>query len=388
MTTTINASTSAGLISSADTSGILQLQTVNTAAITINASQNVGVGTASPNLNTSGKVLQVSSASSGTAALSRYTTGDTGFAATDGLDVGMWSDGDAFFWLREATNIRFATNSTERMRLDSAGNLGLGVTPSAWGSLWKVMQVGNGAAIFGQNNSYDVVHVAGNTYYDSSNIARYIASTSAQRYRGNGGAHEWYTAPSGTAGNAISFTQAATLDASGNYLLGATSQVSNERLSVVTGNTTGMVVKTTGGATYVPIYSWNATTTGDGYFAGFFTEASATFRGSITYNRAAGLVSYNTTSDYRAKDISGPVTGSGALIDSTPVYMGKMKGATQERPMFIAHETPDYAHTGVKDAVDSDGNPVYQQMDASALIPVMWAEIQSLRQRVATLEAQ
>ena len=95
------------------------------------------------------------------------------------------------------------------------------------------------------------------------------------------------------------------------------------------------------------------------------------------------MVAYNTTSDYRAKDISGPVTNSGALIDSTPVYMGKMKGATQERPMFIAHEVPAYAHTGVKDAVDENGNPKYQQMDASALIPVMWAEIQSLRKRLA-----
>jgi hypothetical protein len=95
------------------------------------------------------------------------------------------------------------------------------------------------------------------------------------------------------------------------------------------------------------------------------------------------LVAYNVTSDYRAKDIIGPVTDSGALIDSVPVYMGKMHGATQERPMFIAHEVPAYAHTGEKDAVDADGNPVYQQMDASALIPVMWAEIQSLRARLA-----
>jgi hypothetical protein len=172
-------------------------------------------------------------------------------------------------------------------------------------------------------------------------------------------------------------------DGSGNFLVGATSQVSNERLSVVAGNTTGLVVKNTGGATYTPIYSWNATTTGDGYFAAFFTEATATNRGSITYNRGGGLVAYNVTSDYRAKDIYGPVENSGELIDSVPVYMGKMKGATQERPMFIAHETPAYAHTGEKDAVDADGNPVYQQMDASALVPVMWAEIQSLRKRLA-----
>jgi hypothetical protein len=51
--------------------------------------------------------------------------------------------------------------------------------------------------------------------------------------------------------------------------------------------------------------------------------------------------------------------------------------------MFIAHETPAYAHTGEKDAVDKDGNPVYQQMDAASLVPILWAEVQSLRQRLA-----
>jgi hypothetical protein len=138
-----------------------------------------------------------------------------------------------------------------------------------------------------------------------------------------------------------------------------------------------------GTATAQCAVAWHANTTGDNVLHQFFTETSPTVRGSITYNRGAGLVAYNVTSDYRAKDISGPVTGSGALIDSVPVYMGKIKDATQERPMFIAHETPAYAHTGEKDAVDADGNPVYQQMDASAFIPVMWAEIQDLRKRLA-----
>jgi hypothetical protein len=41
MAVTINASTSAGLVNTADTSGILQLQTANTTAVTVNASQNV-----------------------------------------------------------------------------------------------------------------------------------------------------------------------------------------------------------------------------------------------------------------------------------------------------------------------------------------------------------
>jgi hypothetical protein len=177
-----------------------------------------------------------------------------------------------------------------------------------------------------------------------------------------------------------------TLDASGNLLVGTTSQLfpaSQARLNVDSGFLGTATFKTSGGSAQATLYSFNSATTGDNAFISFGTEGTWTSRGGITYNRAGGLVAYNTTSDYRAKDISGPVTDSGAVIDSTPVYMGKMKGATQERPMFIAHETPEYAHTGEKDAVDADGNPVYQQMDASALIPVMWAEIQSLRARLA-----
>jgi hypothetical protein len=108
--------------------GKLYIETAGLAAITIDSSQRVGIGITSPNLNTSGTAVHVSNASSGNAAITRYTTGDTGTAATDGLDVGMWSDGDAFFWLRESSNIRFATASTERARIDSSGRLLVGTS--------------------------------------------------------------------------------------------------------------------------------------------------------------------------------------------------------------------------------------------------------------------
>jgi hypothetical protein len=178
-------------------------------------------------------------------------------------------------------------------------------------------------------------------------------------------------------------------DSSGNFLVGVTSaSYSGATRRFVAEGSFSSAFTSTGGSGNECVLAWNTATSGDNTFAVFKTEGgSGLGRGSITYNRGAGLVAYNVTSDYRAKDIIGPVTDSGVLIDSVPVYMGKMKGATQERPMFIAHETPEYAHTGEKDAVDGEGNPIFQQMDASSLVPVLWAEVQSLRQRVAQLES-
>ena len=180
-------------------------------------------------------------------------------------------------------------------------------------------------------------------------------------------------------------TERARITSGGNLLVGTTSSFSTWRMTVESSasDSIGAVVSNTSA---YPFVSWNKATSGDNIFAGFFTEATITYRGAISYNRGAGLVAYQTTSDYRAKDIIGPVIDSGALIDSVPVYIGKMKGATLERPMFIAHETPAYAHTGEKDAVDAEGKPIYQQMDASTLVPVLWAELQSVRARLAALE--
>jgi hypothetical protein len=104
----------------------------------------------------------------------------------------------------------------DAVRIDNSGNLGLGVTPSAWGTL-TALQVKN-AAFSGFSNS---AYLTANTYYDGSNF-KYIASTFAAQYRQQDGQHIFYTAASGTAGNTITFTQAMTLDASGNVGIGTT----------------------------------------------------------------------------------------------------------------------------------------------------------------------
>jgi len=101
-------------------------------------------------------------------------------------------------------------------------NLGLGVTPSAWsgGAGAKAIQMGGTSFSFLAANKTQYIY--GNAYYDGSNN-RYINSDYACSYGVNtSGAFQWNIAPSGTAGNAITFTQAMTLDASGNLLVGTT----------------------------------------------------------------------------------------------------------------------------------------------------------------------
>jgi hypothetical protein len=120
---------------------------------------------------------------------------------------------------------------SSQLTLNSSGNLGLGVTPSAWGSIFDAAQIGNyGAFVAGRADSSNQLHLGTNSYYNGTNWI-YTNTSTATRYVQASGAHEWYTAASGTAGNAITFTQAMTLDASGNLLVGRTSRVVTETFS-------------------------------------------------------------------------------------------------------------------------------------------------------------
>jgi hypothetical protein len=181
-------------------------------------------------------------------------------------------------------------------------------------------------------------------------------------------------------------TERARITSGGKFLLNTTSTVvSGDEICGMIG-TNGIGVKCQGGSTSFAAGFWNDATSGDNLFVNFYTETGGALRGSITYNRAGGLTVYNTTSDYRAKDILGPVANPGATIDALKVYEGQMKGATQSRPMLVAHEAQavaPYSVTGEKDAVNDNGDPVFQQMDVSSLVPLLLAEIQSLRARLA-----
>ena len=115
------------------------------------------------------------------------------------------------------------------------GNLGLGVTPSAWASGQPAIQIGSGTAI--NNRSAVLSQFSSNQRWNGSSHL-YLTTGTATLYTQNDGAHSWATAPSGTAGNTITFTQAMTLDASGNLGVGSTTP--GCRVDVISPNNTSL----------------------------------------------------------------------------------------------------------------------------------------------------
>ena len=128
--------------------------------------------------------------------------------------------------ITQITGLQFSGNgSNAQATLDASGNLGLGVTPSAWNSNYKAINIGNAGFIYGRTVS-DQFAIGTNWYRDSAGAYLYQSNGYATHYEQSSGTHVWYQAPSGTAGNAITFTQAMTLTAAGRLLIGTPTEAS------------------------------------------------------------------------------------------------------------------------------------------------------------------
>jgi hypothetical protein len=300
MPCTINASTSAGLVSTASTDGSLALQTNSgVTALTIDTSQNVGIGTSSPNIggaNSSNEIVTIvgkASTRNGIIELGNY--GTTGNDQTLG-----WT--------------RYFDSTTENAAIEVAR--------------------------------------ASST------------STAYMKFSTNGGS-----------GN----TERMRIDSSGNLLVGNTSSSASPA--------SGFIAYIGGGSSGMAIGHVNGTSSGN-YYASFAYNSGVI--GSITQNGTTN-VAYNTSSDYRLKENIQPMQNALATIAQLNPVTYKWKSDGSDGQGFIAHElqavVPDCV-TGEKDAVDADGNPVYQGIDTSFLVATLTAALQEQQALIQTLQTQ
>jgi hypothetical protein len=252
----------------------------------------------------------------------------------------------------------FGTGTSERVRIDSSGNVGIGTT-----------------SISGK------LSINGEVYAAAGSVS--------------GVAYGFY--PKGTYGNTGMFSPAANtvafattggermrIDSSGNLLVGCT--------SLPGGGTTGTAFQL--GASISGMCTWTnrSSTTAASDHAYFYNP-----NGIVGFIRTtSSATSYSTSSDYRLKEAIAPMTGALATVAALKPVTYKWKADGSDGQGFIAHElqevVPDCVH-GEKDAVDAGGNPQYQGIDTSFLVATLTAAIQeqqaiieSLTARVSALE--
>jgi len=393
-------------IASGNSSLTLQTGSGNTTAVTVDTSQNVGIGNTTPssyNNNAYKLVIGSNSAVTGmTLASGTSAAGNIFFArGTSGTDA---YDGYVQY-VQGSQYMAFGTNGgTERMRIDSSGNLLVGTTSNP--TSLKIVASGT------DNNN-----LIGSYNTASGNAGIRIQANQAGLYlQGSGTVDPLYITNSSSTGYIVfrpgSDTERVRLVANGTFMVGTTSET-----PAGSGDTKGISLNNS--ATSSQIYS-----TGNNDTCAVFNRAGsdgATVRlrrqgsdvGSISVTGSA--TAYNTSSDYRLKENITPMTGALAKVALLkPVtYKWKVDGSDGEG--FIAHELAEvcpHAVVGDKDATreeeykvtpaveDEEGNittpavmgtrtvPSYQGVDTSFLVATLTAAIQELSAKNDALTAR
>jgi hypothetical protein len=179
----------------------------------------------------------------------------------------------------------------------------------------------------------------------------------------------------------------ATLDASGNLLVGTTSSLpsfANGRIeALAAASSYGMVIDATDTSASGIGIRGNTSTVAESYF----NASAGTTVGSIVIN--AGGVSFNNTSDYRIKKDVQPLTGGLARVNALKPSVYKFKHDDSTGEGFLAHELAEVvplAVTGEKDAVNEDGSIKPQGVDLSKVVPILVAAIKELAAEVNALK--
>lgn len=265
--------------------------------------------------------------------------------------------------------------------------VGVNASLAAWSAGWSVIQydgttsVGEsaaGAGVFGHN-----------VYNDGSD--KYLTTAAASRVYHLNGSIVSEVAASGSADAAISWSQAHRILNNGTITNGGTDEEPHSSDSA------GFVIKANSAlrlstSASEPVWIHTQGSTGAGNLQRFSVSDGAggdTSVGSISTDGTS--TAYNTTSDYRLKTNVTPVSAALDRVRALNPVRFNFIGSERTIDGFLAHEAqaviPE-AVTGTKDEVDEDGNPIYQGIDQSKLVPLLTAALQeeiSKREGLAAL---
>ena len=216
----------------------------NAERMRIDSSGNVGIGTSSP-------ANKLSVYAGGIVA----NFGAYGTGAYDDIELNAYS-GSCAIGTRGSTPLLFNIARSEKMRLDTSGNLGLGVTPSAWESGAKVIQMstsgvsgtsGSSAAFWARGDS---LRIGNGFYFNGGNYIYTATGVAPTVFTQNGvvnGGFAWQYAASGTAGGTFTFSEAMRITSAGNVGIGNSSPP--QLLTVGSSSTRGIqqIIGTSGG---------------------------------------------------------------------------------------------------------------------------------------------
>jgi len=281
--------------------------------------------------------------------------------------------------IRGPSGISFSANAgaAQQMRLSSAGLLGIGMTPTVPLSVLGPVYATSAIAAFRGPNSGP----CGIDFTVAAGMVASIKFDNTTTLTGNANSIQIVTG-----GGSISFapngTERGRFDTSGNLLVGTTSSLATTRFSVV-GATNGIAVQC--GNSGVGSYMTNTSGTGNWQpFSFCNTGTSFAQIGSITCTAAA--TAYNTSSDARLKTNVSDAAPASALIDAIQVRQFDWKvDNSHQRYGMVAQELLEVAPEAV--SVPTDPEQMIG-VDYSKLVPMLIKEVQSLRTRLAALEAK